>query len=157
MPEGVQKAEIDIRTGQLAAADSTTKRTELFINGTAPAAEAPGTDLELPEPLNNDGEQTYEPAPLPEPQATATPPAHARPAPRLEDQNLYDNRDGTHLQGTITLDIDPTTGLIAAPTCPVIRTKTFAIGQEPRQYCGPQYHNGKTVPPATTRPRVVSP
>jgi penicillin-binding protein 1B len=158
MPEGVQKAEIDTRTGQLASADSTTKRTELFINGTAPVAETPTNDVDLPEPLNNDGEDTFEPAPLPEPQATATPPTHNRPTPRLEDQNLYENRDGTRLQGTITLDIDPTTGLIAAPTCPIIRTKTFAIGQEPRQYCGPQYHNGKTLPPAAaTRPRVVSP
>jgi penicillin-binding protein 1B len=158
MPEGVQKAEIDTRTGQLATAESTTKRTELFINGTAPAAtESPNTDVELPEPLNNDGEPTYEPAPLPEPQATATPPARNRSAPKLEDQNLYDKGDGTHLQGTITLDIDPTTGLIAAPTCPIIRTKTFAIGQEPREYCGPQYHTGKTVAPVTTRPRLTRP
>ena len=157
MPEGVQKAEIDTRTGQLATADSTTKRTELFINGTAPTAETPATDVQLPEPLNNDGEPTYEPAPLPEPEATATPPTRNRTAPKLEDQNLYDKGDGTHLQGTITLDIDPTTGLIAAPTCPVIRTKTFIIGQEPRQYCGPQYHNGKTVQPVTTRPRLTSP
>jgi penicillin-binding protein 1B len=159
MPEGVQKAEIDIRTGQLAAADSPNKRTELFINGTAPAsAEAPTNNVDLPEPLNNDEGYTYEPAPMPEPQATATPPpARNRPAPGLEDQNLYENRDGTRLQGTITLDIDPTTGLIAAPTCPIIRTKTFVIGQEPRQYCGPQYHNGKTVPPVTTRPRLTSP
>jgi penicillin-binding protein 1B len=160
MPEGVQKVEIDTRTGQLAAADSLTKRTELFINGTAPeAAQTPTNDVELPEPLNNNngGDYTFEPAPLPEPQATATPPARNRPAPKLEDQNLYENRDGTHLQGTITLDIDPTTGLIAAPTCPIIRTKTFPIGQEPRQYCGPQYHNGKTVPPVTTRPRLTSP
>jgi penicillin-binding protein 1B len=160
MPEGVQKVEIDTRTGQLAAADSLTKRTELFINGTAPeAAQTPTNDVELPQPLNNNdgGDYTFEPAPLPEPQATATPPARNRPAPKLEDQNLYENRDGTHLQGTITLDIDPTTGLIAAPTCPIIRTKTFPIGQEPRQYCGPQYHNGKTVPPVTTRPRLTSP
>jgi penicillin-binding protein 1B len=159
MPEGVQKVEIDTRTGQLAAADSLTKRTELFINGTAPeAAQTPTNDVELPQPLNNEEQDnTFEPAPLPEPQATATPPARNRPAPKLEDQNLYENRDGTHLQGTITLDIDPTTGLIAAPTCPIIRTKTFPIGQEPRQYCGPQYHNGKTVPPVTTRPRLTSP
>jgi hypothetical protein len=59
--------------------------------------------------------------------------------------------------GTITLDIDPTTGLIAAPTCPVIRSRTFQIGTEPRRYCGPEYHNGRTIAPAGARPRLVNP
>jgi formylglycine-generating enzyme required for sulfatase activity len=46
----------------------------------------------------------------------------------------------TRLEGTITLDIDPTTGLIAVESCPVIRTRTFPLGTEPRKYCGPEYH-----------------
>ena len=25
-------------------------------------------------------------------------------------------------------------------SCPVIKTRTFAIGQEPKKYCGPEYH-----------------
>ncbi|HEX8649295.1 MAG TPA: hypothetical protein VF708_00525 [Pyrinomonadaceae bacterium] len=59
---------------------------------------------------------------------------------------------------TITLDIDPTTGLIADPdVCPIIRSKTFTIGTEPRRYCGPQYHTGKTIEPSGTRPRTVNP
>jgi hypothetical protein len=41
--------------------------------------------------------------------------------------------------------------------CPIIRSKTFTIGQEPRKYCGPEYHNGKTNQPSATRPRVVTP
>ncbi|HET7112452.1 MAG TPA: hypothetical protein VFI57_02355, partial [Pyrinomonadaceae bacterium] len=62
----------------------------------------------------------------------------------------------SRLEGTITLDIDPTTGLIAVETCPVIRTKTFVLGTEPKKYCGPQYHSGKTIEPAGSgRPRVV--
>ena len=63
----------------------------------------------------------------------------------------------SRLMGTITLDIDPATGLLAAATCPVIRSRTFAIGQEPRRYCGPEYHNGQTIMPSGTRPRLVSP
>ncbi len=60
--------------------------------------------------------------------------------------------------GTITLDIDPTTGLIADPTvCPIIRSKTYTIGQEPRQFCGPQYHGGGASPPTSTRPRRATP
>ena len=59
------------------------------------------------------------------------------------------------LEGTITLDIDPTTGLIAVETCPVIRTKTFVLGTEPKKYCGPEYHKGKTVDSSDSRPRVV--
>jgi hypothetical protein len=63
------------------------------------------------------------------------------------------------LQGTITLDIDPTTGLIAVDSCPVIRTRTFIIGQEPKKYCGPEYHKkAQPSPPAPgTRARVVNP
>ena len=57
------------------------------------------------------------------------------------------------LEGTITLDIDPATGLIAVETCPVIRTKTFVLGTEPKKYCGPDYHKRKTIEPAD-RPRV---
>ena len=52
--------------------------------------------------------------------------------------------------GTITLDIDPDTNLIAAPSCPVIRTKTFPIGQQPTDYCGPEHHRA-----GGSRPRVV--
>ncbi len=59
--------------------------------------------------------------------------------------------------GTITLDIDPTTGLIAAPTCPVIRTRTYAIGTEPRRRCGPQYHQSQSIVPSETRPRRAAP
>src|SRR5688572_8620199 len=38
MPAGLQQADIDTRTGQLAAAEDGFKRTEFFINGTAPTA-----------------------------------------------------------------------------------------------------------------------
>jgi penicillin-binding protein 1B len=160
-PPGIQQAEIDPRTGQLAAADSPFKRTELFINATAPTAvtnapEGEATDEMIPE---TDGEPipvpTFEPQPL-EPLPEASPP-RARVVPRLEGRATTQADGETRLSGTITLDIDPTTGLIAVLSCPVIRTKTFVIGTEPRRRCGPEYHTGKVIQPADSRPRRVTP
>ncbi len=151
-PAGLEEAEIDPRTGQLAAADATAKRTEFFINGTAPGDEtgeevavedaAPEDDADT-----GDGEFDYEPAPPPVVLPEAAPRKPEGKGGGREDRD-------TVLDGTITLDIDPTTGLIADPSvCPVIRSKTYVIGQEPRKYCGPEYHNGKTIQPSETRPR----
>ncbi|MBD0371620.1 MAG: PBP1A family penicillin-binding protein [Pyrinomonadaceae bacterium] len=150
MPEGIQQAEIDTRTGKLAGPDTPAenRRTEIFINGTAPTSES--TALPEDGATTNDNSQqgddgyTYEPLPLP----GATP----SPTPRTKSAKPDGTSDSsTRLEGTITLDIDPSTGLIADPNvCPVIRSKTFVIGQEPRQYCGPQYHGG------TTRKRQVT-
>ena len=85
-----------------------------------------------------------------------TPTPGRRPAPPGAGDE--DEEDGSsRLTGTVTLDIDPTTGLIAAPTCPVIRTQTFRIGTEPRKRCGPQYHQNQTIIPGETRPRRASP
>jgi penicillin-binding protein 1B len=151
MPEGVQQAEIDTRTGKLAGpiTPAENRRAELFINGTVPATESSvlpedgTTDTDGAQQQGDDG-YTYEPAPLPG--------ASPTPTPRSKSTKPEDtNSSSTRLEGTITLDIDPSTGLIADPNvCPVIRSKTFVIGQEPRQYCGPQYHGG------TTRKRQVS-
>ncbi|HKQ51533.1 MAG TPA: PBP1A family penicillin-binding protein, partial [Pyrinomonadaceae bacterium] len=151
-PAGLEEAEIDPRTGELVAADATAKRLEFFINGTAPGAEtgeevAEGEDAPEGEGDKRDNEFDYEPAPPP----VVLP----EPAPR-KPEGKGGGREGGDavLDGTITLDIDPTTGLIADPSvCPVIRSKTYVIGQEPRKYCGPEYHNGKTIQPSETRPR----
>ncbi|MGB7924080.1 MAG: PBP1A family penicillin-binding protein, partial [Pyrinomonadaceae bacterium] len=154
MPEGVQQAEIDTRTGLLASDDSASKRTEVFISGTAPttSGDASMDDSTLPEEDGEPSEEEYdyEPAPLPD----ATP--RGKSSTRLEGRGAPGEDGRTRLEGTITLDIDPTTGLIADPgVCPIIRSKTFVIGQEPRQRCGPQYHNGRTIEPSGTRPRTV--
>jgi penicillin-binding protein 1B len=169
MPSGIEQVEIDPRTGLLAAADSVNKRTELFIAGTVPTAESDAPPDEEAAPLEGTGEEgefDYAPAPVVPSDGTDPPPPDVmqpqqqRPrtsTPRLEGRGVT-QPDGTkRLLGTITLDIDPTTNLLAAPTCPVIRSKTFPIGQEPRRYCGPEYHNGKTIQPSGTRPRLVSP
>ena len=165
MPQGVQQTDIDPTTGQVAKADTINKRAELFINGTVPGEEnAAGTDeIADPLPLETDKETNsknpnIEPATLPE----STPEPRAKPTPRNESKSklrdFYDGDSSSKLQGTITLDIDPTTGLIAVDSCPVIRTKTFIIGQEPKKYCGPEYHKKAQPSPATaTRARVSNP
>jgi penicillin-binding protein 1B len=161
MPSDIEQVEIDPSTGLLAAPESESKRVELFIRGTAPAeasdeaeGEEAGEDEELEEedalPLPTPPD-TLEVPPLPE----ATPATRGRPG--LEGRGAVQPDGSSRLSGTITLDIDPTTGLLAGDSCPVIRTKTFTIGTEPRRRCGPQYHTGRDIIPAETRPRRVTP
>ena len=88
----------------------------------------------------------------PYPEETPPPARRSNPPGRTDE-----DEDSSRLTGTVTLDIDPTTGLLAAETCPVIRTKTFQIGTEPRRRCGPQFHTGRDIIPSETRPRRVSP
>ncbi|HKP48356.1 MAG TPA: transglycosylase domain-containing protein, partial [Pyrinomonadaceae bacterium] len=144
MPAGIEQIAINPKTGAPAAADDPDKRIELFINGTSPhgAETLPESELspeEMPtlEPIDVLPVPTIEPSPSPSPRRART-----------------DN--GSRLEGTITLDIDPTTGLIAVETCPVIRTKTFVLGTEPTKYCGPEYHR-QGATPLPTRPRAINP
>jgi penicillin-binding protein 1B len=148
MPDGVQQADIDPTTGEIAKADSTSKRGEFFVNGTLP-----GADSELPDDMaedapNADGAEENstrqtEPASLPpdlaKPKFTPTP-KNEKDQQKSKPVQSYEPGPADKLEGTITLDIDPTTGLIAVDSCPVIRTKTFVIGHEPTKYCGPEYH-----------------
>jgi penicillin-binding protein 1B len=145
MPAGVEQVEINPKTGAPTAPGDAEKRVEFFINGTGPndtsqkpAEEASPVELPSPSPV-----EPYQEAPIP----IASPLPSPRRAPTLPESRL---------EGTITLDIDPQTGLIAVETCPVIRTKTFVLGTEPKKYCGPQYHQRNTIEPApAARPRVV--
>ena len=154
-PADIERAEIDPRTGLLAAPDSAERRTELFVRGTAPTMESfPPDESATPEELPLPDADL--PLPDPTPGPVYVPPfAEETPPPSRRDAD--DPGRSSRLSGTVTLDIDPTTGLIAAPTCPVIRTKTFAIGSEPRRRCGPQYHQSQTIIPSETRPRRASP
>jgi penicillin-binding protein 1B len=144
MPPGVEQVEINPKTGKATAPGDAEKRVEFFIHGTGPnddselpAEEATPVELPSPSPF----EQPYQEAPIP----LASPLPSPRRAPTLPDSGL---------EVTITLDIDPQTGLIAVETCPEIRTKTLVLGTEPKKYCGPQYHQRNTIEPAA-RPRVV--
>ena len=143
MPDGVQQAEIDPTTGAVASTESTTKRGEFFINGTSPDQKGESEDM-AEDSGSGDEEPQTEPASLPpdlpKPKATPTPKIDLKNKPRTES---YEPATVDKLQGTITLDIDPTTGLIAVDSCPVIKTRTFIIGQEPRRHCGPEFHKKK--------------
>jgi len=94
--------------------------------------------------------------PHPEPRDQHLPPPLPSPTPTPRKGTGSTDVAAPRLEGSITLDIDPNTGLIAVESCPVIRTKTFVIGTEPRQYCGPQYHRGRPADTSGTRPRVVA-
>src|SRR5690349_19779242 len=145
MPAGIEQVEINPKTGEASKPEDVEKRVEFFIDSTGPnhGVETPteeATPPELPEPSPPTPQLNPEPIVTPSPSPS---PRHAPPLP------------ASGLEGTITLDIDPTTGLIAVESCPIIRTKTFVLGTEPKKYCGPQYHNRKTIEPAADRPRVV--
>jgi penicillin-binding protein 1B len=158
-PSDIEHADIDPSTGMLASADTTNKRTELFVRGTAPTQESAEPEASAtPEDLNLPGEQ--DPNTIPTPVPLEVPPfPEVTPAPgkRKGEGGATQPEDPSHLSGTVTLDIDPTTGYIAAPTCPVVRTKTFVIGTEPHRHCGPQYHQNQTFIPSETRPRRAQP
>ena len=147
MPPGIEQVAINPRTGAPASEDDPEKRIELFINGTSPSTdsgllpelEPTPEEEELPSP-----EFEYVPAPLPD---VSPSPSPRRPPPRS---------DIGRLEGTITLDIDPSTGLIAVESCPVVRTRTFVLGTEPTRYCGPDYHRPSAFP-QPTRPRPTNP
>ncbi len=153
MPAGIEQVAINPATGAPASADDPNKRIELFINGTSsqptaslePEPEATTETDEKPAPTQG---QYIPPPGQPSPAAT--------PTPKLPRSELRTGDNG-RLEGTITLDIDPTTGLIAVETCPVIRTKTFVLGTEPRKYCGPEYHQRPAAVPQPSRPRLTIP
>jgi penicillin-binding protein 1B len=152
MPSGIEQVAINPKTGGPAAADDPDKRIELFINGTSPQT----ASNQEPET-----EATPEMDESPLPQDQLLPPALGEPSPspspRKTPKSELRTGENGRLEGTITLDIDPTTGLIAVETCPVIRTRTFVLGTEPRKYCGPEYHQRPSSTPQSTRPRVISP
>ena len=154
-PDGVQEADINPENGMLAKAEDPNKRHEFFVNGTAPLMEsdtaAPPDDIfaesEVPPDDNNPPEENPAPTPVPPPPLPPAP-SISGPLPTIPTRNNRNPRvpDVSTLHGdsTVTLDIDPSTGLVADPeSCPVIRTRTFIVGQEPRKHCGPEYHGGR--------------
>ena len=152
-PDGVREEQIDTTTGKLATEESVSKRTELFISGTGPVGESEVPVDETIQPDTSEGDDLNS---TPPPDVSPEGAPRSRAIPKLEGTGVRQGDGTTRLEGTITLDIDPTTGLIAAPTCPIIRSKTFAIGQEPRENCGPQYHDG-SLPKPPPRQRSSSP
>jgi penicillin-binding protein 1B len=146
LPAGVEQVEINPKTGELLKEGDTEKRVELFLNGTGPNHESEG----VTEEASPETEPEASPTPVEQvaPESIPTP----SPSPPPRKAPIPDSR----LEGTITLDIDPATGLIAVESCPVIRTKTFVLGTEPKKYCGPEFHKGRTPDPPSGRPRTVA-
>jgi hypothetical protein len=106
MPEGIQQVEIDPKTGELAKPDDPNKRTELFINNSGPTAAVPDespTETVTPEVGQPTPESSVDPNSQPEPPPAPSP----KPSPRTERRAGFPDEGA--LQGTITLDIDPTT------------------------------------------------
>ena len=142
-PAGIDEVEINPKTGEVATPEDVDRRPELFITGTGP---------------NTQSTETAEPSPdeqvQPSPEEII--PAESSPQPSPSPPKSRPTPDGARLEGTITLDIDPTTGLIAVDSCPVVRTRTYVLGTEPKRFCGPEYHKLKTVDPGGSRPRTVA-
>jgi penicillin-binding protein 1B len=160
MPEGIQQIDIDPATGDIAKAESLSKRPELFINGTSPGSESGETPDDMAQDSDSaDSERNSQTEPASLPQLDSPKPKAApKNDPKTKSRDYLDGDPSEKLQGTITLDIDPTTGLIAVDSCPVIRSKTFIIGQEPKKYCGPEYHKkAQPTPPSTGRARAINP
>jgi len=154
MPAGIEQVAINPGTGGPAAADDPDKRIELFINGTSPQV---ASDLQSEPEASPETDET---APLPPdqvlPPITVEPSPTPSPRAKLPKSELRTDQSG-RLEGTITLDIDPTTGLIAVESCPVIRTRTFVLGTEPRKYCGPEYHQRPLASPQPSRRGLTIP
>lgn len=152
MPAGIEQVAINPKTGGPASPDDPDKRIELFINGTSP---------QVASGLESESEATPETEESPIPLDQLLPPPLVEPSPSPSPRKLPRSElrtgEGGRLEGTITLDIDPTTGLIAVETCPVIRTRTFVLGTEPRKYCGPEYHQRSLPAPQSSRPRLTNP
>lgn len=150
MPAGIEQVAINPKTGGPAFETDLEKRIELFVNGTSPHE---SSNLEPEFEASPEFEEVplaspeFVPGPLPDVSPTASPKVRQ---PRYETRSTETGQ----LEGTITLDIDPSTGLIAVESCPVVRTRTYVLGTEPRKYCGPDFHRGSV--PQTTRPRTVN-
>ncbi len=177
MPTGVTQAEIDARTGGLidpeAAAiidvngvvQNPVKRLELFVGNTAPIAPiVPTLDEYADETAFS---EDYDATPVPdlpviEPSSRAPVaplnlpnPTRGR-TPTLEGRGVLLPDGSTRLVGTVTVDIDPTTGLLATSSCPVSRSKTYPLGQQPTRSCSAELHGGRPRAAVPDLPRVPS-
>jgi penicillin-binding protein 1B len=140
VPSNIEQVDIDPRTGLLAIPDDPNKRTELFISGTAPTEQSTEPVEETPA----EGETPTDGSTEASPAGDGSVPEGTTPT---EGRGVSGVDGVPQTGGSITLDIDPTTNLIAVPTCPAIKSKTFVIGQEPKKYCGPEHHADASKPP----------
>jgi hypothetical protein len=127
------------------------RRTELFITGTVPnraslsdsdeivPVDEPETfpaPYESPTPYENAPPEMVYPPPMNLPQST--PVRRQNNPPRQYDEQPP--QPAPQRSNTVLLQICTKTGFIAASSCPTTRSKTFRIGEEPTQFCRPEYH-----------------
>ncbi|UPU36698.1 PBP1A family penicillin-binding protein [Geomonas paludis] len=67
--------------------------------------------------------------------------------------------DFTRPEGVVAVNIDPSTGQLATPTCPTAQEEDFIAGTEPTTYCSK--HGGDAIPPVAPaqplQPGVTAP
>jgi penicillin-binding protein 1B len=186
-PDGIRKAEIDIRNGKLireltdneATTIESTKETKEKLNANSnvdpnfPLEDVPMPTPEMPKiedvppefrrvelfiggtvPNRNFGiNESVEELPveeIPMPGESPTPLPEKTPAEKLEtpleEMERLQGDDKTRQPAkpdadrTIMVQICPTSGLRASPTCPIMVPKKFKAGTEPKQFCDPSYH-----------------
>ena len=124
------------------------RRTELFLSGTLPHQT---TDYD--ESASGEPETLVMPEMSPTPEITYDIPKQVYIEPS-DPRRGGDSTSGggvsttapttpaapSRPQHTVILQICPTTNLIAAPSCPTMRARTFKMGNEPTQFCSPQNH-----------------
>jgi penicillin-binding protein 1B len=125
-PGGIVSIEIDPTTGCLAGPDSLERRQEIFISGTEPASDCYQQPIADAEVLTDLDERV--PTDLPESEAEPS----AAESSAVEKVALD--------YGHVTVEVCAETGLLASPHCPRTEKKTFEIGREPAERCGPEYH-----------------
>lgn len=125
------------------------RRMELFITGTVPNRASlsdsdDSTLIEEPEtfPTPLESPTPFETAPpemiYPQPSLPT-----ATPLRRQSNSRQYNEQQPPPAQqrsNTVLLQICTKTGFIAASSCPTTRAKTFRMGEEPAQFCRPEYH-----------------
>lgn len=112
---------------------------------TSPELDMPQTNEPLFDNDSSNGNLPPPPPPTTSPRYDSTyPPSQPtrprRSTPTLEGRGEMQPDGSTRLQGSITVDIDPTTGLLATGSCPLVRTRTYQLGNQPTKYCSAQYH-----------------
>ena len=117
------------------------RRVELFVGGTVPNKNFGGSESleetpieELPIPGND--------SPTPVPEKTPVEKLEM-PMEELEKEqsgNKTRQPARADTERTIMVQICPTSGLRASPTCPIMVPKKFKAGSEPVLYCDPSYH-----------------
>ena len=74
---------------------------------------------------------------------------------RIEGKSQSEERSTAPLRPlpTVTIVIDPTTGMIARPDCPVKTGMTYPSGNQPHQYCNASHPVAATAPADTPGPK----